>query len=139
MKMEFDLTEELSPGIYEVELEQYKSRQWLNPDTEEAIDYLDFEFYPVGEEQIESIQYSCPKQPRGSRSKLARLVKSLLPGKMGKINLDDLLNRRMKAEVDLNERGYLAITRHWPLETPQTPQSGGVPSLDRSSGSNKSS
>ena len=123
MKMEFDLVDELPPGTYTLELEQYKSRQWLNPETEETVDYLDFVFYPVDAPQDDPIQYSCPKQKRGSRSKLARLIRSLLPEASGKIQLENLLQCRMTAEVDLNDRGYLVIKQHWPLETPQDPPS----------------
>ena len=121
MKMEFDLVDELPAGVYELELEQYKSRQWLNPETGETVDYLDFVFYPVDAPQDDPIQYSCPKQKRGSRSKLARLIRSLLPEASGTIQLENLLQRRMTAEVDLNDRGYLVIKQHWPLETPQDP------------------
>ena len=135
MKMEFDLVDELPAGVYELELEQYKSRQWLNPETGESVTYLDFVFLPVDVEQGDSIQFSCPKQKRGSRSKLARLIRSLLPEASGKIQLEDLLQRRMTAEVDLNDRGYLVIKRHWPLEIPQSPpQSDGTPSKDHSPG-----
>ena len=121
MEMTFDLIDELPAGVYELELEQYKSRQWLNPETGETVDYLDFVFYPVDAPQDDPIQYSCPKQKRGSRSKLARLIRSLLPEASGKIQLENLLQRRMTAEVDLNDRGYLVIKQHCPLETPQDP------------------
>ena len=137
MEMIFDLIDELPPGIYEVELNQYKTRQWLIPETSEPVTYLDFEFLPVDVAQGDTVQFSCPKQERGSRSKLAKLVKSLLPGTLGKIQLDDLLQRRMQAEVSLNERGYLEIQRHWPLETPQdSSQSERATSQDRSPDNN---
>ena len=140
MKMEFDLTAELPPGIYEVELDRYTTREWVNPDSSETSHYLDFVFSPVNTSLQETIQYSCLQHERGARSKLARLVKSLLPGRLGKIQLNDLLQRRMKAEVDLNDRGYLVIKRHWPLESlEEFPEGKGTLSPDHSSSNEASS
>ena len=106
---EYDLTDDLEPGWQTMEVLKQWTKEVTTGDSSGTATYFVVEFGSIENDEAETIEWSGPLRQKGTRSRMGKLMKALLPDQPSVKSLSELVGKQCEVNLQENEKGFLQV------------------------------
>ena len=106
---EYDLTDDLEPGWQTMEVLKQWTKEVTTSDSSGTATYFVVEFGSIEDDEAETSEWSGPLRQKGTRSRMGKLRKALLPDQPSVKSLSELVGKQCEVNLKGNEKGFLQV------------------------------